>query len=241
MTKPDLCVGVPRPFSCCPLPRPGNGLGRGAFTLIELLVVIAIIAILAALLLPALSRAKESARAAQCLSQMRQIGLAVRFYADESEDAFPRSQHSAFSQGQLTWGRALAPQLGFSSTTWTNLLRGVYHCPSDRRSTPWSYGQNVYFELGLSDDYDGKPKTWHQLGAVPNPSATVLDAENTSSADHIMPNFWTAPQDAVDVASLRHNHRANYTFVDGHAEARSFNTIYDPAHNVDAWNPSKAK
>ncbi len=214
---------------------------RGAFTLIELLVIIAVIAILAGLLLPALSRAKETARATQCLSQMRQIGLAVRLYAEDNEDEFPRSQHSAFSHGQLTWGRAVAAQLGFTTTTWTNLLTGVYHCPSDRRTTPWSYGLNVYFELGPDDDFEGKPQTWRRTSAVPNPSATVLFAENASSADHIMPNFWTAPQDAVDVASRRHGKRANYTFVDGHAKAREFKTIYDPARNVDAWNPMKAQ
>lgn len=214
---------------------------RSAFTLIELLVVIAILAILAALVVPALSRAKESARSTQCLSQMRQIGLAVHLYADENQDEFPRSQHSAFRHGQLTWGRAIAPQLGFTTTTWTNLLRGIYQCPSDHRDTPWSYGQNVYFELGPEDDYEGKPQTWRRTTTIPNPSATVLYAENASRADHLMPNFWTTPQDAVDVASRRHGQRANYTFVDGHVTARPFKTIYDPARNVDAWNPSKAQ
>jgi prepilin-type processing-associated H-X9-DG protein len=117
----------------------------------------------------------------------------------------------------------------------------VYHCPTDRRTTPWSYGLNVYFELGPDDDYEGKPQTWRRTTSIPNPSATVVFAENDSGADHIMPNFWTAPPDAVDVASRRHGQRANYLFADGHAEARAFNTIYDPAHNVDAWNPAKAQ
>jgi prepilin-type N-terminal cleavage/methylation domain-containing protein/prepilin-type processing-associated H-X9-DG protein len=224
-------------------PRPGPGdshLGpgsRAAFTLIELLVVIAIIAILAGLLLPALSRAKESARSIQCLSQSRQLSLAVRLYADDHGDEFPRSQHSAFTHGQLTWGRALAPQLGSDPTHWTNLLRSLYRCPSDRLTNGWSYGLNVYFELGPDDDYEGKPQTWRRTGTVPHPSTTILFAENTSSADHIMPNFWTSAQDAVDVASRRHGRNSNYAFVDGHGEAREFKAIYDPPGHLDRWHP----
>ena len=93
-------------------PGPHGPGGRNAFTLIELLVVIAIIALLAALLLPALSRAKESARATQCLNNLRQVGLAVRLYADDNADEFPRSQHSAFANGLMPWERTVAPLLG---------------------------------------------------------------------------------------------------------------------------------
>ncbi len=212
-----------------------------AFTLIELLVVIAVIAILAGMLLPALARARQSARATECLSQMRQLGLAVGLYADDNNDTFPRSQHSAFASGDLPWERSLAPFLGSSTTLWTNLLRGVYHCPSDRRTEPWSYGLNVYYELGPDDDYCGKPQTWRRLTQVPHPSGTILYAESLSSADHLMPNYWQTPADAVDVAQTRHGTGANYIFADGHAAAMQFPATYAPDLHVDQWNPALAQ
>jgi prepilin-type N-terminal cleavage/methylation domain-containing protein len=84
-----------------PVKRPNRGTGRGlapvrqAFTLIELLVVIAIIAILAAMLLPALTHAKERAQRSVCKSNMRQVGLTAIMYAQDNLEKFPDALRGA--------------------------------------------------------------------------------------------------------------------------------------------------
>lgn len=220
--------------------------GRGAmaprghgFTLVELLVVVGVISVLVMLLLPAVTNSREAGRGSLCASRMRQLGLAVTLYASEHADEFPRSQHSAFTHREQVWSRSLAPYLQSNSNRWSELLKTVYRCPSDTRtgSTP-SYGVNVYFEVGPDDDYEGKPQTWRHRADVRRPAGTLHFAENASEADHMMPNFWASTAEAQDVASRRHRGLASYTFVDGHVETRSLESLYNPPV-LDRWHPDR--
>ena len=138
-------------------PKKIGGSHPRAFTLIELLVVIAIIAILAAMLLPALSKAKEKAKATNCLSNLRQWGLALQITAVDNADAIPRDGTNDGGQYGVDTGATTGPGSPQDEYAWFNVL------PSVMADKPLSHyfnlpGGNAQLKFPFPG---GAGKIWH--------------------------------------------------------------------------------
>jgi len=208
-----------------------NTMRRG-FTLVELLVVIAIIAVLLALLLPGLNSARKSAKKVTCLSNMRQMGIALRAYLSESDDHLPPTSHA--DNIDQYWLGVLVRYSG------ENLM---LRCPSDR--TPlfidwnrplaeqsdearWSsFAVNALLDKE-NDFNDGR---YNRVSNIKHPMHCVYISESPDSwirYDHTHPERWYYSIDIAkgQVAWDRHKGTSNYLFGDGHVENLKIEETY---------------
>jgi prepilin-type N-terminal cleavage/methylation domain-containing protein/prepilin-type processing-associated H-X9-DG protein len=176
---------------------------RKGFTLIELLVVIAIIAILAAILFPVFARAREKARQTSCLSNIKQLALAILSYAQDYDECLPMCR----------W---------HDGTTWRGFYQEVppyiqnaqiFRCPSDPTVTV-RYGascSNSYSTMGYN--------TGVSLGDVNYPAEAYLIMCGLNNYEHTPHNSWPGVCGcSPSYMEYLHNEGSNIAFADGHGK-----------------------
>jgi prepilin-type N-terminal cleavage/methylation domain-containing protein/prepilin-type processing-associated H-X9-DG protein len=210
---------------------------RKAFTLIELLVVIAIIAILASILFPVFARARENARRASCMSNLKQIALGVMQYTQDYDECFPRRGNPDTdgddpSQPNYGWADTLQPYL--KSTQ-------VFQCPSETNPPNADPSQAGYTDYWYNGELNKKNQA-----ALAFPSQIVMNGDGTNGSarygydgcsetdihgHYVGDSCAKAPSGPTTMAHAkwdqpdtyvsplgRHLDGANYSFADGHVK-----------------------
>lgn len=229
-----------------------------AFTLIELLVVIAIIAILAAILFPVFAKARERANAVSCLSNEKQIGLALIAYTDDYEGGYPPEEWTDAAGVYHCWKDALIP---FFSKTAVGNKSNVYTCPSNEfawSNVSGSVPGDVSGRYPRSYGYNGSvyaDRKTHKITDVKDPASFIFIIETRSPEMDLGP--WAIDggdegQDGYNWGGVggpyriltgkkgrlgTHSGATNFVFFDGHAaKYKLARTLSTP----QMWNPKAA-
>ena len=224
---------------------------KRAFTLIELLVVIAIIGILAALLLPALSRAKSSAKRIACVGNVRQINLAVHLYADDHGDAIAFYTNSIY----FDYKENILPYLGRAGSASSS--NAVFVCAADDfvfTGTLGSWfdgfsGQGFYnqawtdFSSYWFNGLGGRESDTNDLGMAQKPFTSVRAPSRTELIGEISGGIAISSHDRRQPLQFQ-DARNVMSFVDGHASyikiywngtqgVGGFSAFYEPPDGYD--------
>lgn len=214
------------------------------FTLIELLVVIAIIAILAAMLLPALSSAREKARAISCTGNLKQLGVTLMMYEDEYQCFPPRYTLAPFQR----WWPRFWPESGILKA-WNDWKKSneIFNCPSQGgEDSPLKYtysnytvstGYMTYLKADSTPAYT--PKTRKRSNGD---EALIAEGQcefvSPLSIDSVKEGWvWYASSNAKNTLSFRHKAKMNILFVGGHVTTFDKSGLTDYCRqDMSRWN-----
>ena len=221
------------------------------FTLIELLVVIAIIAILAGMLLPALNKARESARMSSCKNNIKQISFGVIAYTGDYHDFLPLSNQSNDVQSsggrkEMYWIPEIYPYIGgtYDFTVPDDFkLLGIFNCPSANESEVWKSGNIVwssYSYSGLFGDMRYYPGNggWYKprkMSRIQHPTEqgiiADLDARKRGARNE---DYNDMNEDYTNIPLERHSGWTNLSYADGHVGMANFRQ--NGTSEVDNYN-----
>ena len=237
---------------------PARGQGKAhCFTLIELLVVIAIIAILAAMLLPALSAARERARTSNCLANMTNMGKSLAFYADDFNDYLPPGGENMWYSNPMSLSnptRMMAPYWPEDKTK--DALFGAFNddkesgfvCPSSsaikENVSTWS-SFKLFYTYGYNSNFS--TDAYRVRGKFIDPGSLFImgDYFIRSVSWQIYHDFNGADENNKKNVqyALRHNTGLNVLFGDGHCETRQKSDVPGTyaSRNGTFWHPQATK